>query len=367
MKNPSSLLNKIEKRKQEGLFRELTLFSSGVDFYSNDYLGFSKIIDNYKLNHDLGSGSTGSRLISGNSKQALETEKLVADFFDAETALLFNSGYDANIGLLSAIGGRNDVFLMDELCHASMYDGCRLSFSKTYKFRHNDVQHLKQLVEKNKTADTIYILLESVYSMDGDCAPIDEMVESIDEKNVYFILDEAHATGVVGNYGKGLVSALNLENKIYARIHTFGKAMGCHGACVLGSKELVNYLINFARSFIYTTALPPSSLSAIQSSIEELRRTDQILILNTKINFFREQVKNMEKWIPSSSAVQSFIYKGNDKVDRVSKICKENNFLVKAIKSPTVAKNQERVRICLHSFNTFEEIKQLVDIIKTLN
>ena len=369
MKIPSSIESKLEKRKSQGLFRELLIFPDGIDFYSNDYLGFSRTVLKKNTNTFdsslslYSSGATGSRLISGNSFFHEKAELHLADFFNSESALIFNSGYDANIGLLSSIGGRNDIFIIDELCHASIYDGCRLSLSKTYKFKHNDTTDLNYLLEKNKNAENIYVVIESVYSMDGDFAPLLEMTESCRHANVFFIVDEAHATGIIGSEGKGMVHELKLQEKIFARIHTFGKALGLHGACVLGSKQLRDYLVNFARSFIYTTALPSQAIDQVMNALDVLKTTEEIQLLKKNIDFFKKGISENKNWIPSESAIQSIVVSGNENAEKFAAHLMKNNFLVKAIKSPTVASGFERVRICLHSFNTESEINKLLQCI----
>ena len=169
-----------------------------------------------------------------------------------------------NIGLLSCVPQRGDTILYDYLSHASIRDGIRLSFANNYSFAHNDVADLEKKLQTAK--GNIFIVTESVFSMDGDVAPLTELVDSATKYNAHIIVDEAHATGVIGNNGEGLVQVLNLQNKIFARVHTFGKACGCHGAAVFGSNKLRDYLINFARSFIYTTSLPPNAIAAISES-----------------------------------------------------------------------------------------------------
>ncbi len=248
------LRQKLAERANSGNLRQLSLNSAPVDFYSNDYLGIATL----GLQHDatgtsgvkVKSGSTGARLLSGNSAEAEALEKTIAAFHRAESALLFNSGYDANTGLIASITGRHTTILYDELCHASILDGIRLSqSSKRYKFRHNNIEDLASKLKKFQSG-TIIVIVESVYSMDGDTAPLREAALLCEAYNAQLIVDEAHATGVFGARGEGLVSALGLEDRVFARVHTFGKALGCHGAAVVGSDLLKQYLINFARSFI---------------------------------------------------------------------------------------------------------------------
>ena len=366
MKGPLHLVQAIEERKRKGLFRSLKSEYPAIDFSSNDYLGFSKEGLIEKKIKQLGlstasSGSSGSRLISGNSQFTEKLEKELSGFHSAESALLFNSGYDANVGLISSIPTKRDLVLYDELVHASIHDGVRLSFAKSYKIRHNDVDHLKRMIERNlPVVDTIYVVVESVYSMDGDCAPLKEIVKLCDNKKVFLIVDEAHAIGVFGKNGRGLCNELGIEEKCFARVYTYGKAMGCHGAAVVGNTTLRDYLINFARSFIYTTALPLNSLYCIKAAYELLKEEKNSKTLRENIKYFRSLTKD---FIESSSAIQCKLFPGNHNVDVIEKKFEKAGMFVKGIKSPTVKEGAERVRICLHAFNTKEEINNIAEII----
>lgn len=366
-KGPLHLLHMLEERKRKGLFRSLNNYNHLIDFSSNDYLGFSKLgLLNKKLANlkTEKSGSTGSRLISGNSDVAIQLENKIAEFHNAESALLFNSGYDANIGLLSSLVTKHDLILYDELIHASIHDGIRLSLAKHYKIRHNNIEHLKLMLERNSDiSDSVFIVVESVYSMDGDCAPLSEIAALCDNKKVFLIVDEAHAIGVFGKDGRGLCNELQLEQRCFARVYTYGKAMGCHGAAVVGSDVLRNYLINFARSFIYTTALPEHSLQLIGAAYELLAQPEHNEKLKNNILYFNELVINKSGFIPSNSAIHCFLFPGNDKVTLLENKLQENGFFVKGIKSPTVKEGSERVRICIHAFNTKEEINKLTQLI----
>jgi 8-amino-7-oxononanoate synthase len=347
----SKLKNKITQRIEEGTLRSLSLFTDFTDFYSNDYLGLSQV----KLESKVGAiGSTGSRLISGNSIEAIETEKYLADFFKTESALVFNSGYDANLGFFSTVPQRGDVVLYDEYVHASIRDGIRLSFAESFAFKHNEVSDLKKKLDKQK--GTIYVVVESLYSMDGDLVPLQEVAQVCSGDNVYLIVDEAHACGVFGNEGRGLVNQFNLEDKVFARVVTFGKAYGLHGACVLGSSELIAYLYNFARSFIYTTALPPEAYLRIQKQIEISRSVDLRNKLRQNISALRKV--NPSFWLSSASdsPIQMLRLEDLNKLKLLAVFLQENKIAVKPIYHPTVPKGKEGIRVCVHSFNTTEEI-----------
>ena len=253
---PENLSAKLEIRKQHNALRKLPLSSKKIDFSSNDYLGFSQseIIfeetHQYLITNEITqNGATGSRLLSGNHKIYQETEDFIAKFHKSESALIFNSGYDANLGFFGSVPQKGDLILYDELCHASIRDGIQLSNAKAYKFNHNDFEDLEKLILRNLNTN-IYIVTESVFSMDGDCPNLEELVSVSTKHNCYLVVDEAHALGVFGSSGEGFVQMLGLQDHVFARIMTFGKGLGCHGAAILGSVELRDYLINFARSFI---------------------------------------------------------------------------------------------------------------------
>ena len=204
---------------------------------------------------------------------------MLADFHKAESGLIFNSGYDANLGLFSCIAKKEDTLICDELIHASIIDGCRLSYANRFRFAHNDVEDLEDKLRRSK--GNIFVAVESVYSMDGDMAPLKEIAAVCKKYNASLIVDEAHATGLFGDQGRGLVSQHGLEQEVFARVHTFGKALGCHGAVILGSETLRNYLVNFARSFIFTTALPVHSLIAVKCAYEMLMAEGLVMITCT--------------------------------------------------------------------------------------
>jgi 8-amino-7-oxononanoate synthase len=376
MNFPIKLSDKLESRRQNKSLRILQQPNELIDFASNDYIGFSKsesifnVTHQFLLDHNIKSnGATGSRLLSGNHALYTETENYIAQFHQSESALLFNSGYDANVGFFSAVPQKGDLILYDELCHASIRDGIQLSNAKSYKFKHNDFEDLELLIQRNPNT-LIYIVTESVFSMDGDCPNIEELVALSEKHNCYLVVDEAHALGVFGEKGEGLIQHLHLQDKIFARIMTFGKGLGCHGAVVLGSEELKSYLVNFARSFIYTTGLSPHSVATILMGYHHLEKDkNAIESLRDNIVFFN-QVKKMlylsPLFIRSKSAIQSVIIPGNEKVKSIANSLQQNGFDVKAILSPTVPVGQERLRFCLHSYNSKEEITKVLTLLNTL-
>jgi 8-amino-7-oxononanoate synthase len=211
------------------------------------------------------------------------------------------------------------------------------------------------------------VVVESVYSMDGDSAPLVEISKLCKDYNLHLIVDEAHAIGVFGEHGKGLCQELNIQDNCFARIYTYGKAMGCHGAAIVGSAELKQYLINFSRSFIYTTAMPEHSLIAIKAAYQLLCKTTEIEKLNTTISYFKSKLNNPEYFIESNSAIHCKLISGNKQVQEIEERLSLSDIFVKSIKSPTVKLGQERIRICLHSFNTKAEIDFLIQVLFSYN
>lgn len=344
--------------------RSLKSNSNGlIDFCSNDYLG---IVTNGLLEKEaapgLRHGSTGSRLLSGNYALIEETESFIAGFHDCEAALIFNSGYDANTGLLSCVPQKGDTILYDYLCHASIRDGIRLSFAQSFSFRHNDVEDL----EKKLRAATgqVFIVTESVFSMDGDMAPLQELTDLCRQHGCHLIVDEAHATGIIGDKGEGLAQQLQLHKYCFARVHTFGKALGAHGAVVCGSKLLRDYLVNFARSFVYTTALPEASVAAIRTAYNIIAKSvAERAQLRQLVQQFRQGSEQLSPYfhLPfSDTPIQGVVIPGNDAVKKVAATLQASGFDVRPILYPTVPKNSERLRIVLHSFNRGEEVNRLI-------
>lgn len=372
---PKNLIAKLEIRKQNNALRELPLSSKLIDFASNDYLGLSKsktifhethqyLIDNKNIQN----GATGSRLLSGNHKVYQETEKYIAQFHKSDSVLIFNSGYDANVGFFSSLPQKGDLIFYDELCHASIRDGIQLSNAKAYKFKHNNFEDLERLILRNQNV-VIYIVTESVFSMDGDMPNLEELVEVSEKYSCYLVVDEAHALGVFGEKGEGLVQMLGLEDRVFARVMTFGKGLGCHGAAILGSAELRSYLVNFSRSFIYTTGLSPHSVATILMAYNHLDKGQQnIEQLRENIIHFNQE-KNLlglkQLFVRSKSAIQSAIIPGNENVKSIAQKLQAKEFDVKAILSPTVPEGQERLRFCLHSFNSKEKISEVLTLLST--
>jgi 8-amino-7-oxononanoate synthase len=358
------LQNRIDDRIESNAFRQLPVISNLnlIDFCSNDYLGIATC-GRYNVlseNH----GSKGARLLAGNSMLAEKTEQNIATYHKAEAALLFNSGFDANMGVLSSVAQKGDTIIYDQLCHASIRDGIRLSHATAYSFRHNDI---KDLYKKCKQATgNLFIVTEAVFSMDGDLCPLEEIVNIAVSSGAHIILDEAHSIGVVGDEGQGLAQALNLEQKIFCRMYTYGKAGGCHGAAVTGSKRLIQFLMNFARSFIYTTALPPVNVAAINHFYKIFpAMAAERKILEQHIHLFQSSKISLPKLV-SNSAIQGIVCPGNEQVKKLASELQKKGMDIRPVLHPTVAKGKERLRIVLHSFNTSEQIDLLIQSLRNL-
>lgn len=364
--NEIFLQKRLAERKEINAFRSLLLSDTKIDFCSNDYLGIVKneLIEK-TLTKNYSHGSTGSRLLSGNFELVQKTEDLIASFHESEAGLIFNSGYDANVGLLACVPQKGDAIIYDQLSHASIRDGIRLSFATSFSFMHNNTGDLKKkLLAASKDHQNIFVVTESVFSMDGDMAPLAEISSLCEKSNAGLIVDEAHATGVIGKKGEGLIQELHLQHKCLARIHTFGKACGSHGAIVLGSGNLKNYLINFAKPFIYTTSLPPSAVAAISASYHIfpllVEERDHLKILCNR--FQKAELKYSV--LKSVTPIQVVIIPGNERVKNTASLLQQHNLDVRAILYPTVPKLQERLRIVLHAFNTTKELDQLITLLK---
>lgn len=362
-KFPSKASSKLQKRIVDGEFRQLHQYDwNKIDFLSNDYLGLARMAQDFKPTKSHG-GSTGSRLISGNSSFKEEFEHFLAEFYLGDSALFFSSGFDANLAVISSIPQRGDTILYDQLAHASIREGIRLSHAQSFAFKHNDLQDLERL--SKKTSGDIFVVVESVYSMDGDCAPLEQLVAFCHGENRFLIVDEAHGTGILGKNAKGLFETVD-HSKIFARIQTFGKAMGSHGAAVVGSEKLKKFLVNFSRSFIYTTAPSDATVETAWHAHQLLQHNlDLPNILQSKIEYFHSRVQQLRiTGILSNPQTPIQQYLADKRtLQYLEKKLLANDLLVRAIYSPTVPSNKERLRICLHAYNTTEEIDLLLQIL----
>lgn len=395
------------KRKENHLLRSLSLPTqeSNIDFSSNDYLGLAReknlhviaeqIFQEYypSSKHYVGNGSSGSRLLSGNYRLIEDCEKKAALFHKAEAALFYNSGYDANLGLLSALASRDDIIVYDQWIHASLRDGIVLSKAKNFSYKHNDLdevhkklQQATQLIkQKNskenslsastgETKNKIFLVSESVFSMDGDSPDLEALTNLCQEFSASLIIDEAHAGGIF-QQGRGMLCKNDLQKKTFARVITFGKAAGLHGAVVLGSSLLREFLINFSRPFIYSTAPSPRHLAyifAFYRWLESESAHEKQKKLMTNIDFFVQQKEEFSSrliandcyWLASESSIQSFVVPGNQRARKLASFLRKNSFSLFPVLSPTVSAGSERLRVCLHVFNSRSEIEKFFLVLK---
>ncbi|EMR04814.1 aminotransferase class I/II-fold pyridoxal phosphate-dependent enzyme [Cesiribacter andamanensis] len=371
------LEQQLQKRALHQQLRKLPQELAVADFYSNDYLGLAR---NKKLAERIATaagqevqqhGATGSRLISGNAPLTEAVESELAHYFQAQACLLYTSGYAANQGVLSALLQRGDTVLYDELSHACIKDGCRLSSANRFSFRHNDLDHLRSKLAR--TSGPCFVVVESVYSMDGDEAPLAALAQLCRERGAGLIVDEAHSTGLWGLDGAGSCLAQGVAGDVLARIHTFGKAMGVHGACVAGSALLIRYLINFSRTFIYTTALPPHAIVSIREAVRFRQQQPQLAEqLFRQVGLFRwlmqEKAPQLSRnLLPARGPIQALLVPGSEQAVGAARQVQAKGYGVWPILSPTVPSGQERLRICLHSFNSQPELEGLVDTLSQLH
>jgi 8-amino-7-oxononanoate synthase len=363
---PRGIVEALQQRAADGALRVTQPSQAGVDLCSNDYLGIAREL----LRPEIVSavvmecaaaptlGATGSRLVSGTTDEHQAFETFLANYHYAERALLFGSGYEANVGLLSALGRRTDTVIYDDLVHASMRDGIRLSLARSFSFRHNDLEDLRQKLKG--ASGECYVAVESVYSMDGHRAPLRELCTVCEEFGAHLIVDEAHASGMYGPSGEGLVVELELQRRVFARVHTFGKALGYRGACVVGSELLQSYLVNFARPFIYSTAPDVISLAFMREAYRLVSgAASQRRALTELIACWRSLRQELQQlsFVDSDTAIQGIIVPGNHEVLAAERRLQDAGFFAKAIRSPTVPRGSERLRISLHSYNSAEELR----------
>lgn len=359
---------KLDELKEAGNYRVLPHLSGNlVDLCSNDYLGLNKdqaLYDgflNSLTNSPRKFSSCSSRLLSGNSPEHSELEALVASRYHAESCLLYNSGYHANMGILPALAGKKDLIIADKLVHASIIDGALLSDASLIRFNHLDYAHLEKLLEKNRGFhESVFIVSESIFSMDGDMADLQKLTELKEKYNCLLYIDEAHALGVRGANGLGCCEETGLINEVDLIIGTFGKALASVGAFVVCSSLFRDYLINHSRTLIYTTALPPINLGWTKYLFEKLpemaRRRIKLEALSTQ---FAHMLGSN-----SQSHIVPFIIGSNVDAINASQLLKKNGFNVLPIRYPTVPKGTARLRFSLNADLSFNELLPIKDILQ---
>lgn len=350
------------------LYRERKLYVKDkfVSFAGNDYLGLSQHPQVIKAAqnalNDYGFGAGASQLISGYTKEHYLLEQELAEFIGAEKVLLFSTGYMANLAVVTALAEPKHNLAIDKFCHASIIDACRLSGSKFKRYLHANINHLEQILAQNKYH---FVITEGVFSMSGDIAPLSELTKLTKKFNTTLIVDDAHGIGVLGKKGKGCIEHYNIENPPIL-VGTFGKAFGGFGAFVAGSKNLIEYLIQFARPLIYTTALPPAIAAANRASLKiiqaETWRREQLTEL---IAYFRQVAEQLNiKLLDSITPIQVSVIGDAKKALAMGEKLQQAGFLVAVIRPPTVSPKSSRLRISLKVTHTKIQIEQLLTCIK---
>ncbi|KAK0472272.1 aminotransferase [Armillaria novae-zelandiae] len=396
-----SLQKRLDKRAKAGVpvvdLLHPTVPTNVPDFFSNDYLS---ITSNPELNRNVLSalipskkllGSTGSRLLNGNSPSHAETEKYLQSHFNAPAALMFTSGYDANVAFFGSVPQAEDIIVFDELIHASVRDGIAAARTRyAYPFSHNSVASfesciaalLKKHPEILAGKSTVFVAVESLYSMDGDFSPLPQIVESlyghIPKAYCHMVVDEAHTTGLYGSMGRGYVDHLGLQNEVDTVLHTFGKARGLTGAVILTSPIIRKYLVNYARPLIYTTSMPHLHLVVIKSSFEFIsgpegdRLRKQVYECS---QYFATKLRLALKDIPESMLAMCSADRSKDPLVspvfplltshsiELAEYLKSKGYIAQAIPFPAVPKGQERIRVVIHAENTFSDIDAFIAII----
>jgi 8-amino-7-oxononanoate synthase len=348
-------IDALKKIIKAGSLRLLKQRENLIDLSSNDYLGLSRnlafqqaIMARWEQWSTIVSkrvGSTGSRLLTGNHVLFEETEEKISHFHGYPAATLFNCGYMANLALLSSLFDERDTLIADLEVHASLHDGMKLSKASTFYFRHNDLEHLeRRLGNKGRC----FVVVESIYSMSGQRAPLMEIAKLCERYGAGLIVDEAHAIGVLGPQGKGLIAQHDLQERVFACIGAFGKALGAHGAVILGSKLLKKMLLNLARPLIYTTALPLPLLAAIACSYEHFPLMDSE----------RSQISQLCTTFQFSSHIHQIPASGNSQAKLLSHFLAHQGFDIRPILNPTVPKGKERLRMTVHSFNESHHLQR---------
>jgi len=337
------------------------------DFSSNDYLGFSehpKLKEASKRAIEkFGTSSSASRLLSGDLEIHHELEEKTARFKGKDSALVFNSGYQANVGVISSLCKAGDAIFADKFSHASILDGIILSGARLFRFFHNDISHLESLLEKHAGKfENCLIVTETIFSMDGDRPPLKEIVSLKEKYNCKLMIDEAHATGIFGKGGSGVAAEEGLADRVDLIMGTFSKALGSFGAYIAGSKEMMDYLINTCRSFIYSTALPPSVIAANLVSLELLKAEPfrrKTLLENAQ--YFRNELEKRGLKVTGSSQIVPLVVGSNDRAIKLSAGLKGKGYWSLPIRPPTVPAGQCRLRFSLTYHHGKKVLQDLIE------
>lgn len=373
----AALQKELEQRKVDGLLRQRRLLDSPqaehivanqkpyLSFCSNDYLGLANrpelISAMQQAAADSGVGSGASNLITGHHRYHDSLEKLLARFVDMPAALLFSTGYMANIGVLGALMGRGDAIFADKLNHACLNDGAYFSYADFQRYPHNDVQALEKLLQASKARHKL-IAADAVFSMDGDIAPIAEYLALCEKYDAYLYLDDAHGFGVLGEHGQGSLSHFNIKSPRIIMMATLGKAAGVAGAFVAGEQVVIDYLIQKAKSYVYSTPAPPALSATLSASVQLIEQGDDLRANLYHLIAYLKQNLKLKKWrlLESDTAIQPLIIGGNKEALAVSEYLQAQGILVPAIRPPTVPTGTARLRISLSAAHSLDDVKQLI-------
>lgn len=372
----------LETLKEVGLYRTLRALESSPTphavldgekillFSSNNYLGLSthpKVVEAaLQATKEYGTGGTASRLISGNLKLYTLLEEKIARLKNTEASVVFSTGYTANLGTIQALVGSGDLVLIDKLNHASIIDGCRLSGARMRTYRHKNTALLETLLKTSDRSRKTLIVSDGIFSMDGDLAPLPEIVHLAKKYGAMVMVDDAHATGVWGKGGAGTVHAFRLDNQDIIQMGTLSKALGSLGGFVAGTKSLIDFLVNEARSLIYSTALPPSVLAASIAAITVLEEEPEILHnFWKKINFFKRELQAIGyNLMGSETHILPIRIGENQDAVEFAKAMFEEGLYAPAIRPPTVPKGSARIRLTPMATHTEEDLEEALDILK---
>jgi 8-amino-7-oxononanoate synthase len=362
----------LENRKAQNLFRQFgSLRKEGsIDFYSNDYLGLCHFAESQnlfreELKADFSLGSSGSRLVSGQQEELEQLERECSRFFKSETGLFFPNGFMANLALFSCMATRHDTILFDEQAHVSIKEGIRLSLAGSFPFLHNNPEDLEKKLKKAKGRK--FVAIEGIYSMSGHLASLKSIVEVCKQHQAYLIIDEAHSTGVLGEAGEGLALSEKLENQIWVRNYTFGKALGTAGAFLALSPIAREFLTNFSFPLIYSTSPSPLQVKVCRIQLKQLKEEKhRIPLLQSNIRSWLAWAENQAFEVTKNahSPVQFIRIRGNEKALALAKFINEQAIQIKAMLKPTVREGEEGLRVSLHSQNLPSDFERLAQAIK---
>jgi len=369
------LSEELERRSEAGLLRSLRAFQREgawvvtgdgrrvLNLSSNDYLGLSShpdVLDAAAGTASRAGGATASRLIVGTDPAYSALEAKLADFQGAEAALVFGSGYLANVGVISCLVGRGDAVFSDSLNHASIIDGCRLSRATIYRYRHGDIDELEAMLQgaDRSGVERKLIVTESVFSMNGDVAPLAEIVELKERYGAALLVDEAHADGVFGPHGEGYAHELGVADQVDLHLGTFGKAFGVYGAYVAGRSLWARYLVNASRSFVFTTGLPATVIAAVDAALDVVQAADDLRAdLQAKSDRFRAHLTSLGlDTCGSSTQIVPLVVGESNAAVALSGALEESGVLAVAIRPPTVPPATARLRFSLTILHQEEEI-----------